>query len=186
MRTTMPCVSRLRHPLPGDCLRVLKRYMDKVRRHAVAALLVNTCRRIRFADKPSASKSSSEIRSSADCDTIKPALGGALHHPGGNVHVDTEPVRTDPLRSAGVHAGSHPRDITLHLNGFHCFQCGDHRPHRGRRVRKYRHDAVAHPLDDVAAGLQQRRFDDLCDPPQQLQGGSVAGPATRTRSRPGR
>ena len=165
---------------PGDCLRVFRRYMDRSA-GTPSALVVKTCRRIRFADTPSDSKSSSEIRSSVDCDTTSPPLVARSITLRGDVDVDAEPVRTDPLRSTGVHAGPHPRRIAFHVNGFHCLQRGDHRTHRCCRVEEHRHDAVAHPLDDVAAGLQQRRLDDLGNPAQQLQGGFVARP-----QRPGR
>ena len=41
--------------------------------------------------------------------------------------------------------------------------------HRGPGFGEHRHDAVAHPLDDVPAGREQRRLHHLRNAPQQLQ-----------------
>src|SRR6476660_1170333 len=104
------------------------------------------------------------------------APGGPLHHPCRDVDVHPEPVRTDPLWSAGVNAHPHPRCIAVHVNGFDRLTGSDCGAHRGDGFGKDGHDTVAHPLDDVTAGLQQRWLDDLRNAAQQPQCRLVSGP----------
>jgi hypothetical protein len=44
------------------------------------------------------------------------ALAGGLHHSRGDVDVDTQPVRSDPLRAPGVDTDSHRGCIAFHFN----------------------------------------------------------------------
>ena len=80
-----------------------------------------------------------------------------------------------PLRPAGVDTHPHPRGKAVDLDRFDGLVCLQHRRHRHQRVTEHRHQAVAHPFDDPAAGVQQRRLHRLRQPSQQGQGGLVAG-----------
>src|SRR5258705_3970954 len=50
---------------------------------------------------------------------------GPLHHPRRDVDIDSEPVRPDPLRSAGMDAHPHPWCIAIHLKGLHRIASSD-------------------------------------------------------------
>ena len=139
-----------------------------------SCLAAKTCLRSRLASTPSDSKSSSAMPSNVACRHHQLAPGRPLHHPRGDVHVDAQPVRTDPLRPAGVDADPHPRRVAVHVKGFHRFPSLDRGGNRRRRLGEHRHDAVAHSLDDLAARLQQRRLDDLRDAAKEFERGVVA------------
>ena len=81
----------------------------------------------------------------------------------------SEPMRCGrpvwmPARIRGV--------IPVHLNGFHRFAGGDRGGDGGQRIGEHRHHPVAHPFDDVPAGVEQRRLGLLGDAAQQAQRGS--------------
>ena len=103
-----------------------------------SCLAVNTCLRSRLAVTPRDSKSSSEIPYQCGRRYHQFAPGGPLHHPCRDVDVHPEPVRTDPLWSAGVNAHPHPRCIAVHVNGFHRLTGSDCGAHRGDGFRKRR------------------------------------------------
>ena len=67
------------------------------------------------------------------------------------------------------------RRIAAHLNGFHRLQGLQHGPTAVAGSAKTAIDTVAHPLDDLPAGLQERRLRHLGDPPHQVEGGVVPG-----------
>lgn len=101
-------------------------------------------------------------------------LGGPFHNPCGDVHIHTQPIRGQPLRAAGVDADPHPRCIAGHLDRSQRLLGGQHGPHGDGRIAEHGHQPVAHALDDVPAGVQQRWFDGAGHLAQQRQGGVVA------------
>ena len=63
-----------------------------------------------------------DSRSSADTfDSVRPGhvtlRGGALHHPGRDVDIDPEPIRSDALRPPGVDSGTNARCVAIHIDG---------------------------------------------------------------------
>ena len=69
----------------------------------------------------------------------------------------------------------HPRLVAVDIDRFHRSLGLQHRTDRDEWVSEHRHDPVTHPLDDVAAGVQQWRFDRPRHSPQELERGVVAG-----------
>ena len=117
--------------IPGNGLRDFNRYMTRSA-GTPSCLAAKTCLRSRLASTPSNSKSSSAIPSNVACRHHQLTPGRPVHHPRGDIHIDAQPVRTDPLRPAGVDPDPHPRRVTVHVKGFHRFPSLDRGGNRRR------------------------------------------------------
>ena len=85
-----------------------------------------------------------------------------------------------PLRATGMDTHPHPRFVAVDVDRSQRSLGLEDRTDRDEWVGEHRHDAVTHPLDDVAAGIQQRRFNRARHSPQKLERGVITGAATTT------
>lgn len=157
-----------------NSLRVLRRYIAKSA-GMPAGLGPKTGLRVRLASTPNASNSLCEYVVQRGTRHHDSTLGGPFHNPCGDVHIHTQPIGGQPLRAAGVDADPHPRCVAGHLDRSQRLLGGQHGPHGDGRIAEHGHQPVAHALDDVLAGVQQRWFDGAGHLAQQRQGGVVAG-----------
>ena len=105
-----------------------------------------------------------------------PTFGGAFHNASGDVDVDTEPVRGRSAaagrcgcRPASAACSRPPRPI------FSAFSAASTARRATVGLRNTAMMPVAHPLDDVPAGVEQRRLDGPRHLAQQREGRVVAG-----------
>ena len=130
-------------------------------------LPAKTGRCTRLAVTPNASKSACESSSSVVPDTITPPLVARSM-------TRAATLTSTPSQSAARRCGRpvwipnpHPRLCSPSTStDFNARLAASTALDGDQRVGEHRHDAVAHPLDDVPAGIQQRRFDRPRHPPQ--------------------
>ena len=171
---------------PDNSLRVSSRYIV-MSGGTPLSRCANTGRRNRLASTPSSSSCFGRQLLQRGTGDQHAALTGAFHHPRGDVHVDPQPVGTDPLRPTGMDTDPHRSAYSPPPQRFSVRRARHNRCDRGDRIGEHRHDPVAHPLHHLTADIQQRRLDRLRDLAKQLEGGVVArAAAPTTRSRPGR
>ena len=109
------------------------------------------------------------------------ALHGPLHHPRGDVDVDTQPV--EPIRCGRpVWMPTRIRGVAVDRHVIDGGSGGQRRGDGDVRIGKPPPSGRPHPFDDVAAAVQHGRLDGGGDPAQQFERRVVTGTQRPTKS----